>query len=110
VKKSYFWKQQHMVVICIVLTQVMNGRRGTRIPLGVFGVALGEQCLWLFIFLLRSLAAGNKRRNSERLKLTTSHAEYLQYKVHVKKRAITPMVGTAHLSDGFVITIRIQGS
>jgi hypothetical protein len=72
-----------MVVICIVLTQVIDGRKGTHIALSVFGVALGEQCLWLFIFRLRSLAAG---RNSERLKLTTSHAEYLQYKVHVKKK------------------------
>jgi hypothetical protein len=36
--------------------------------------------------------------------------QYLQYKVHVEKKAVTPMVGTTHLSDGFVITIRIQGS
>jgi hypothetical protein len=66
-----------MVEICIVLTQVMDGRQGYTYTPSVFGVALGEQCLWLFIFRLRSLAAKRKRRNSERLELTISHAEYI---------------------------------
>jgi hypothetical protein len=81
-----------MVAICIVLTQVMDGRQGYTYTLSVFGVALGEECSWLFYFQDAFAGGREKRRNSERLKLTTSHAEYLQYKVHVKK-SLTPMAG-----------------
>jgi hypothetical protein len=39
-----------MVGICIVLTQAMDGCQGYTYTLSVFGVALGEQCSWLFYF------------------------------------------------------------